>query len=94
MMRVIVCMKQVLDPEAPASSFQVNPEAKRVIPPKGTPPVLSPFDENALEAALKIKDTQGAEIIVISMGRDLAKPVVRKSLAAGAHPVSGSHLRR
>ena len=84
MMRVIVCMKQVLDPEAPASSFQVNPEAKRVIPPKGTPPVLSPFDENALEAALKIKDTQGAEIIVISMGRDLAKPVVRKSLAAGA----------
>ena len=84
MRKVIVCMKQVLDPEAPSSSFQVDPEARRVIPPKGVPPVLNPFDENALEAALKIKDTQAVEITVISMGRNLAKPVVRKSLAAGA----------
>jgi len=84
MVRIIVCMKQVLDPEAPTSSFRVDTEAKRVIPPKGTPPVLNPFDENALEAALRIKDTQNAEITVISMGRNLAKPVVRKSLAVGA----------
>ena len=83
MVRIIVCMKQVLDPEAPSSAFQIDPEAKRVIPPKGVPPVLNPFDENALEAALRIKDTQGAEITVISMGRNLAKPVVRKSLAVG-----------
>jgi len=84
MIRVIVCMKQVLDPEAPTSSFQVDPEAKRVTPPKGVPPVLNPFDENALEAALRIKDTQGAEITVVSMGQKLARPVVKKSLAAGS----------
>lgn len=84
MIRVIVCMKQVLDPEAPSSTFQVDSQAKRVIPPKGTPPVLNPFDENALEAALRIKDSQGAKITVISMGRNLAKSVVRKSLAVGA----------
>ena len=84
MISIIVCMKQVLDPEAPVSAFKVDPEAKRAIPPKGTPPVLNPFDENALEAALRIKDTQGAEITVISMGRNLARPVVKKSLAAGA----------
>jgi electron transfer flavoprotein beta subunit len=77
-------MKQVIDPEAPSSAFQIDAEAKCVIPPKGVPPVLNPFDENALEAALRIKDSRGAEIIVISMGRNLAKPVVRKSLAAGA----------
>ena len=77
-------MKQVLDPEAPVSAFQIDAEAKRAIPPKGTPPVLNPFDENALEAALRIKDAQDAEITVISMGRNLAKPVVKKSLAAGA----------
>jgi len=74
----------VLDPEAPASTFQVDPEANRILPPKGTPPVLNPYDENALEAALKIKDAQDAEITVISMGQNLAKPVIRKSLAAGA----------
>lgn len=77
-------MKQVPDPEAPSSSFQVDPEAKRILPSKGTPPVLNPFDENALEAALRMKDTQGAQITVISMGRNLAQPVVKKSLAAGA----------
>jgi len=84
MVKIIVCIKQVLDPEAPVSSFKIDPEAKRAILPKGTPPVLNPFDENALEAALRIKDTQGAEITVISMGRQLARPIVKKSLAAGA----------
>jgi electron transfer flavoprotein beta subunit len=83
MIRMNVCMKQVLDPEAPLSSFKIDPEAKRAIP-KGVPPVLNPFDENALEAALKIKDAQGGKITVISMGRNLAKPVMRKSLAVGA----------
>ncbi len=83
-LKIIVCMKQVLDPEAPSSVFRVDPEAKRVIPPAGVPPVLNPFDENALEVALRIKDTQEAEITVISMGRNLAKAVVKKPLAAGA----------
>jgi len=84
MITIIVCMKQVIDPEAPASLFKVDTEAKRVIPPQGTPPVLNPFDENALEAALKIKDAQDAKIIILSMGRNLARPVVKKALAAGA----------
>ena len=85
MTNIIVCMKQVLDPEAPVSAFKIDPEAKRAIPPKGTPPVLNPNDENALEAALRIKEAQTATITVISMGRQLARPVVKKSLAAGAN---------
>jgi electron transfer flavoprotein beta subunit len=83
-MNIIVCMKQVIDPETPLSLFKVDTEAKRVLQPKATPPVLNPFDENALEAALRIKDTQDARITVISMGRKLAKAVVTGSLAAGA----------
>jgi len=82
--RIIVCVKQVIDPEAPVSLFKVDVEAKRAVPPVGTPPVLNPFDENALEAALRIKDTQEARVTVLSMGRNLAKPVMNKSLAAGA----------
>ena len=84
MANIIVCMKQVLDPEAPVSAFKIDPEVKRAIPPKGTPPVLNPNDENALEAALKVKDTQPTEITVISMGPQLARPVVKKALAVGA----------
>jgi len=82
---MIVCMKQVLDPEAPVSAFRIDPETRRAIPAQGTPPVLSPFDENALEGALRIKASNpGSKVTVISMGKQIAKAVVRKSLAVGA----------
>jgi electron transfer flavoprotein beta subunit len=83
-MQIVVCVKQVVDPEMPRSAFMVDPKEKRVVPPRGTPPVISPFDENALEAALRIKDEHGVKVIAISMGGTLARPVLRKTLAAGA----------
>jgi len=82
-MNIVVCMKQVSDPEAPVSAYKIDAEGKRVIL-KGIPPVLSPFDENALEAALRIKDAHGSKVTVISVGRNLSRPVLMKSLAAGA----------
>ena len=84
MLTIVVCAKQVVDPEAPLSLFQIAEDGKNLVPPPGTPPVLSNFDENALEAALLIKEAIGAKIIVISMGNKLAKPVLKKTLAAGA----------
>ena len=84
MKNIIVCMKQVVDPEAPASVFRIDAEAKQAVLPKATPPVLSPFDENALEAALQIKDIQQASISVLSLGRKIARAVVKAALAAGA----------
>ena len=83
-MRIIVCIKVVIDPEAPSSLFKVDSETNKLIPPKGTPPVLNPFDENALEAALQIKDKQPSNITILSMGTNIPKPVIRKSLATGA----------
>lgn len=84
MKNIIVCMKQVLDPEIPLSLFKIDTEAKQAVFPKATPPVLSPFDENALEAALKIKDIQPANVTVISLGKKLTRVVVKAPLAAGA----------
>jgi len=78
-------MKQVLDPEIPLSLFRIDPEARAAIPPKATPPVLSPFDESALEAALRIKDAQEATVTVISLGKKLVRTVVTAPLAAGAN---------
>jgi electron transfer flavoprotein beta subunit len=83
-MKIVVCIKQVVDPEMPYSAFKVDPAERRVIPPQGTPPVLSPFDENALEAALRIKDNYGANVIALSLGNKLSRPVLTKALAAGA----------
>ena len=84
-MNIIVCMKQVPDPEGPQDCFVINPETVRV-EPRGIPPVLSLFDENALEAALRIKDAREDEvrITVISMGRRISNAVLQKALAVGA----------
>jgi electron transfer flavoprotein beta subunit len=84
MLTIAVCVKQVVDPEAPLSLFEIAPDGKNLVPPPGTPPVLSAFDENALEAALRLKDTVGAKITVLSLGNKMAKPVLKKTIAAGA----------
>lgn len=84
MLNIVVTVKQVLDPEAPVSTFKIDTEAKRALPTPGVPPVLNPYDENALEAALRIKDVHHCKVTVISLGAKLAKAVLRKCLAAGA----------
>jgi len=83
-MNMIVCCKQVIDPEAPPASFKVDASSNTVVPPPGVPPVISPFDENAIEAALKIKDAQGGTITAISLGANLTRDVVKKPLSMGA----------
>ena len=80
--RIIVCAKQIPDPEAPFSNVTVNAEKKEVI--VDAPDVISPYDENALEAAIKIKEEVGGKITVLSMGRKVSDTVLRKTLAAGA----------
>lgn len=84
MLHIIVCMKQVLDPEMPLSLFKIDSRTKRAIQPRATPPVFSPFDENALEAALRIKDCRETRITVISLGKKLSRAVAASALAAGA----------
>ena len=81
---MIVCCKQVIDPEAPPASFKVDAASNKVVPPQGVPPVISPFDEQATEAALRIKDAQGGKITVLSMGTNLLRDVVKKPLSMGA----------
>src|SRR4030043_595674 len=83
-LNIIVCCKQVLDPEAPPASFKIDPSTNKVIPPPGVAPVLSPFDEQAGEAAHQIKDQQGGKITVLSLGNNLLRDVVKKPLSMGA----------
>jgi electron transfer flavoprotein beta subunit len=79
-----VCVKQVVDPEEPAVSFGVDDSGKNVVLPRGVPLVISPFDRQAVEAALRIKDEHGADVIALSMGSGFDRNVVRDPVSLGA----------
>ncbi|MBA7628318.1 Caffeyl-CoA reductase-Etf complex subunit CarD [subsurface metagenome] len=83
-MNMIVCVKQVLDPEAPPASFKIDPATNKVVPPPGVSPVIDPYAEYAVEAALKVKDAQGGKITAISLGTNQLRDIVKKTLAMGA----------
>ena len=65
-MNIIVCVKQVLDPDIPPAKFRLDAESKRVLPPEGLPPVINPYDAQAVELALQLKDKHGGKITVES----------------------------
>jgi len=83
-MNTIVCVKQVLDPEIPPAKFKIDPAAKQVIPPAGVPPVISVYDERAVEAACRLKDKHKGKITVISMGTAKAADVIKHCISMGA----------
>jgi len=83
-MNIIVCVKQVIDPEAPPASFKINPAGNKIVTPPGVSPVIDPYAEYAVEAALRIKDAQGGKITAISLGTNLLRDVVKKPLSMGA----------
>src|SRR5688572_1797638 len=84
-MHIVVCIKQVPDPEAAFTMFKVDEVAKRVIPAPGLAMVMSPFDEQAVEAALRIRE-QGADtkITVLTLGPEAARSAIKHGLAMGA----------
>ncbi len=82
-MNIIVCVKQVIDPEAPPSSFKINAAAAKA-EMQGAAPVIDPYGEYAVEASMKIKDAHGGKVTVVSMGTNLLREVVKKPLSMGA----------
>ena len=83
-LEIVVLAKQVIDPDMPVSAFHVDRDNRRVVSPPNIPPVVNGFDENAVEAALRIKDSQGARITVISVGKAFSMDVMKKPLSMGA----------
>jgi electron transfer flavoprotein beta subunit len=81
---MIVCCKQVPDPEAPPAVFKVNPATNKMTVPPDVKPVIGQYEEFALEAALKIKDAIGGKITALSLGNNFVRDVIKKSLAVGS----------
>lgn len=84
-MRIVVCVKQVPDPEGAFSMFKVDEQAKKVSLAPGLRLVIGPFDEQAVEAALRIRERNaGVRITVMSLGPESARNVIKHGLAMGA----------
>lgn len=83
-MEVIVCLKQVVDPELPARDFVIDPASQRQVR-EGRPLVLSTYDENALEVALQLKDRTETKVTALTMAPQATiGDSVRLALAMGA----------
>ncbi len=83
-MNIIVCVKKIPDPEIPPAKFDLDSEAMQVIPPEGIPPVISPYDEQAVELAIRLKEKNGGKITVLSVDEEASPKIVRHALAMGA----------
>ena len=78
-MKVIVCIKQVPDT---SGKVAVNPDG--TLNRASMQTITNPDDMNAVEAALKLKDETGCEVIVVTMGPPPAASMLREAMAMGA----------
>jgi electron transfer flavoprotein beta subunit len=77
--KIAVCVKHV--PEG-TSHARIDPQTKRL--DRSGEGAINSFDTHAVEEALKIKEAQGGEVVVVTMGPQSAQDSVRKALAMGA----------
>ena len=86
-MKILVPVKQV-----PDTATQVKIGAGgRAIDPAGVTWIVSPYDEFALEEALRIKEARGGEVVLLSLGPERVVSALRNGLAMGAD--SAVHLK-
>ena len=84
-MKIVACVKEILDPDIASSVFQVDEDARKVIPLPGLRSVMSPFDEQAIEVALRIREALGeGSITLLSLGAETARAIIKHGLALGA----------
>jgi len=79
-MNILVFVKRVPDTE---SRIRIRHETRSVLE-EGLNFVISPYDEFAVEEALRLKERLGGTVRAVSVGRDEAVTVLRKCLAMGA----------
>lgn len=82
-MKIVVCVKEIADPEVASSVFSID-EATREIGP-GVRYVISPFDAQAIEVALRIRDAQQeTAITLLTLGAESARSIMKYGLSLGA----------
>ena len=86
-MKIVVIVRQTPDTEAKIAANSSG----NGIDENGLKWILNPFDEFAVEEAVKIKESNGAEVIILGIGPDRALETIRTALAMGGD--SAIHIK-
>ena len=78
-MKIAVCVSHVPDT---ATKIKIG-DNNKTIDPNDVAYIINPYDEFAIEEALRTKEKIGGEVVVISLGGDENKESIRKALAMG-----------
>jgi len=79
-LKIAVCVKRVPDTE---TRIKIGANGQS-IDEAGVKFVLNPYDEFAVEAALRLKEAAGGEVVAIALGSDTSQETIRTALAMGA----------
>ncbi|GAB6191499.1 electron transfer flavoprotein subunit beta/FixA family protein [Desulfocastanea catecholica] len=78
-MKIIVCIKQVPD----AKDVRLDP-VTNTLAREGVESIMNPYDQHALEEAVRLKERLGGEVIVVTMGPPQAEEMLRQAISCGA----------
>jgi electron transfer flavoprotein beta subunit len=80
-MKLVVCVEQVPDTE---TRVRIAANGSAISEPDVQSWIVSPYDEFAIEEALRIKEARGGEVVLVTLGPERAQAVLRTGLAMGA----------
>ncbi|MFV0437694.1 MAG: electron transfer flavoprotein subunit beta/FixA family protein [Desulfopila sp.] len=78
-MKIFVCVKQVPD----AKDVRLDP-VTNTLNREGVESIMNPYDQHALEEAVRLKEAHGGEVVAITMGPPQAEAMLRLAIACGA----------
>lgn len=81
-MNIIVCIKQVPD----TTEMKIDP-IKNTLIRQGVKSIINPFDKNAIELAISLKENYGGNVTIITMGPPMAKEALKEAYGMGADDV-------
>ena len=78
-MKIVVCIKQVPD----SKDVRLDPETN-TLAREGVQSIMNPYDQHAVEEAVRLKEQLGGEVTVLSMGPPQAEEVLKQAISCGA----------
>lgn len=78
-MKIIVCIKQVPD----AKDVRLDPKTN-TLAREGVQSIMNPYDQHAVEEAVRLKEQLSGEVVVLSMGPPQAEEVLKQAISCGA----------